>query len=198
LVSYVSYGTKNSNCYHNHAICLWLCLIRCFFDLSTSKHFGPLTVPPKVATPWFHLIHGYIPTAALQHAWNLSVATSTLCRLCQQDVETHHHLFVSCSFKLNFWSIFERYSLPDKFLTADEIWSVLTSFVSVDEQTTVDTGVLCFFDAGIATIWKYHWRYVFDDIPWYTTAAVNSFDLEHSGFLSTLCFERKLSSIIDT
>ncbi|ORE01740.1 hypothetical protein BCV72DRAFT_298878, partial [Rhizopus microsporus var. microsporus] len=140
-----------------------------------------------------------IPTAALQHAWNPSVITSPLCRLCQQDVETHHHLFVSCSLKLNFWfSIFERYSLPDKFFTADEIWSVLTSFVLADEKTIVDTVVLSFFDAGIATIWKYHWRCVFDDTLWYTTAVVNRFELEHGRFLSSLPFERKLSSTIDT
>ncbi|ORE15951.1 hypothetical protein BCV71DRAFT_162710, partial [Rhizopus microsporus] len=72
-------------------------------------------------------------------------------------------------------SIFERYSLPDKLLTADEIWSVLISFVTVDVQTIIDTEVLCFFGADISTIWKYHWRCVFDDTPWYTTAVLNSF-----------------------
>ncbi|CEG78740.1 hypothetical protein RMATCC62417_13305 [Rhizopus microsporus] len=120
-----------------------------------------LTIPPMAFTPWFRLLHGYIPTAALQHAWNHSVTTSPLCRFCKQDTKTSFHLFVSYPPKLNFWfSIFERYSLPDKFLTADEIRSMLTSFALVDEQTTVDTNVLCFFGAGIATIWKYHWRCV--------------------------------------
>ncbi|CEG68569.1 hypothetical protein RMATCC62417_04806 [Rhizopus microsporus] len=161
--------------------------------------FWSLTVPPKAITSWFCLLLGYIPTAALQHARNPSLTTSPLCRLCQQDTETIFHLFVSCPLKPNFWfSIFERYSLPDKFLTADEIWSVLTFFVSVDEQTTVDADVLCFFGAGISTVGKYHWRCVFDGAPWYTTAVVHSFDLELSGFLSTLPFERKLSSTIDT
>ncbi|ORE04274.1 hypothetical protein BCV72DRAFT_295029 [Rhizopus microsporus var. microsporus] len=106
----------------------------------------------------------FLPTAALQHVWDPSVTTSPLYRLCQQDAETYHHFFVSCSLKLNFWSsIFERYSLPVKFLTVDEIWSVLTSFVSVNEQTTVDTDVLCLFGSGITTIWIYHWRCIFDD-----------------------------------
>ncbi|ORE15368.1 hypothetical protein BCV71DRAFT_257396 [Rhizopus microsporus] len=133
--------------------------------------FWYLTIPPMAVTPLFRLLHGYIPTAALQHTWNLSVTTSPLCRLCQQDTETSFHLF---------FSIFKRYSLPDKFLTADEIWSVLTSFVPIDEQTTADTDVLYFFGAVIATLWKYHWRCVFDDTPWCTTAVVNSFELEHS------------------
>ncbi|KAG1178243.1 hypothetical protein G6F71_001991 [Rhizopus microsporus] len=162
------------------------------------KAFWSLALPPMAFTPWFRLLHRYIPTAALQHVWNPSLTTSPLCRLCQQYTETSFHFFVSCHLKLNFWfSIFERYSLPDKFLTANEIWSVLTSFVPVDEQTIVDTDVFCFFGAGISTIWKYHWRCVFDDTPWYITAAVNSFDLEHGGFLSMLPFERKLSSTID-
>ncbi|CEG63600.1 hypothetical protein RMATCC62417_00718 [Rhizopus microsporus] len=97
--------------------------------------FWSLTIPPKAFTSRFHLLHGYNLTAALQHAWNPSLNISPLCRLCQQDTETSFHLF---SF------------------TADEIWSVLISFVTVDEQTTVDTGALCFFGAGISTIWKYH------------------------------------------
>ncbi|ORE04024.1 hypothetical protein BCV72DRAFT_184018, partial [Rhizopus microsporus var. microsporus] len=117
-----------------------------------------------------------IPTAALHHAWNPSVTVSPMCRLCQQDVETHHRLFVGCLLKLNFWFfIFEGYSLRDKFLVADEIWSVLTSFVLVDEQTIVDTDILCFFGATIATIWKYHWRCVFDGTLWCTIVVVNSF-----------------------
>ncbi|ORE15776.1 hypothetical protein BCV71DRAFT_273192 [Rhizopus microsporus] len=104
-----------------------------------------------------------------------------------------------CPPKLNFWfSIFERYSLPDKFLTADEIWFVLISFVTMDEQTVVDTDALCFFGASISTIWKYHWRCVFDNTPWHTITVVNSFELKHSGFMSLLSFERKLSSSIDT
>ncbi|CEG76846.1 hypothetical protein RMATCC62417_11683 [Rhizopus microsporus] len=158
-----------------------------------------LTMPPKAVTPWFRLFHGYITTAALQHAWNPSVITSSMCRLCQQDTEASFHFFVSCPLKLNFWfSIFKRYSLLDKLLTVDEIWSGITYFVPVNEQTTVDTDVLCFFGSSIATIWKYHWRCVFDDTPWYTTAVVNYFELEHGGLLSSLSFERKLSSIIDT
>ncbi|KAL4210589.1 hypothetical protein AB4K20DRAFT_1901344 [Rhizopus microsporus] len=68
----------------------------------------------------------------------------------------------------------------------------------VDEQTTVDTDALCFFGTGISTVWKYHWRCVFDDTPWYTTTVINSFELKHSGFLLMLPFERKLSSTIDT
>lgn len=59
------------------------------------KTFWSLTIPPKAFTPWFRLLHGCIPTAALQHAWNPSVTASPLCRLCQQDIETHHHFFVS-------------------------------------------------------------------------------------------------------
>ncbi|KAG1170649.1 hypothetical protein G6F70_005379 [Rhizopus microsporus] len=34
------YGTKTMICLHNRAIRLWLCLVRCFFDLSTGKLFG--------------------------------------------------------------------------------------------------------------------------------------------------------------
>ncbi|ORE18514.1 hypothetical protein BCV71DRAFT_285262 [Rhizopus microsporus] len=30
--------------------------------------FCSLTIPPMAFTPWFCLLHGYIPTAALQHA----------------------------------------------------------------------------------------------------------------------------------
>ncbi|KAG1228256.1 hypothetical protein G6F68_007508 [Rhizopus microsporus] len=172
-----SFGTKITVCSHTSVIRLWLCLIRCFFNHSTGQRFWFLTIPPKAFTPRFRLLHDCISTAALQHAWNLCVTTSPLCRLCQQDTEASFYLF---------------------FLTEDEIWSVLISFVTVDEQTIADMDILCFFGAGISTLWKYHWRCVFDDIPWYTTAVVNSFDLEHSGFLSTLPFERKLSSTINT
>jgi hypothetical protein len=50
------------------------------------------------------------------------LTASPLRSLCQKDIETFHHFFVSYSPKLNFWfSIFERYSLPDKLLPADEI-----------------------------------------------------------------------------
>ncbi|ORE08073.1 hypothetical protein BCV72DRAFT_334748 [Rhizopus microsporus var. microsporus] len=158
-----------------------------------------IPLSPVAFILWSRLLHGYIPTAALQLVWDPNVTTSLPCRLCKQYIEISFHLFVSCPLKLNFWfSIFERYSLPDKFLTADEIWSVLASFVPVNEQTIDDTDVLCFFGTGIATIYKYHWLCVLDDTPWYTTAVVNSFELEHSGFLSSLPFERKLSSTIDT
>ncbi|KAG1171695.1 hypothetical protein G6F70_007257 [Rhizopus microsporus] len=108
-------------------------------------------------TPWFRLLHDCIPTAALQHAWNHSVAASPLCRLYQQNTESSFHLFISCSLKLNFWfSIFERYSLLGKLLTAGEIWSVLISFVPVDKQAIADTDALCFFGAGISRVWKCH------------------------------------------
>ncbi|ORE03035.1 hypothetical protein BCV72DRAFT_316234, partial [Rhizopus microsporus var. microsporus] len=64
--------------------------------------FWFLMIPPKVFTPWFRLLYGYIPTAALQHAWNPSVTVSTLYRLCQQDTETSFDLFVNCPLKFNF------------------------------------------------------------------------------------------------
>ncbi|ORE10538.1 hypothetical protein BCV72DRAFT_199385, partial [Rhizopus microsporus var. microsporus] len=112
-------------------------------------------------------------------------------RLCQTGTKPLFHLFISCPLKLNFWfSILPRYSLTDKFLNADEIWSVLTFFFQVDEKNTVDIDVLSFFGSGIDTLWRHRRSCVIDDTPWHTTTVVSIFELDHSNFLSSLHFER--------
>ena len=159
-------GARHSLLYFSSVLRQTLgCEDSCFSDLIIGKRFGPWICLLRLS---HHGFACYMPTL-LRLIYSISgipIWSSFRCTgSSKKDIETLYHLFVSCSPRLNFWfSISERYFLPDKFLTVDKIWSVLISFVPVDEQYTVDTDALCFFSAGIATLWK-------------TTAAVKIFEL---------------------
>jgi len=132
-----------------------------------------MDVPLAVRNPWYRLLHQKLPSAAVIHKMIPDLCGSS-CRLCASvDVmEDPEHFLFLCPKKLTIWRLIWRqfFGVMDVELSA--IRQALYNLTFPRQKLRFiqnDTIVGCTF----LGIWKAHWRFIFDDVPFDPTIVQN-------------------------
>ncbi|KAG1229190.1 hypothetical protein G6F35_002156 [Rhizopus arrhizus] len=126
--------------------------------------FWKLKIPLAVRTPWYRLLQDKFPCAATIHKVLPDLGNSS-CRLCTPRLITEYvdHFFFLC---------------PPKRLVWEQIWPHFFGHTMTTHEVYRTIHLLCFppqrlslisnesiIACTILGIWKAHWRFIFDDVP---------------------------------
>ncbi|KAF9142480.1 hypothetical protein BGX20_007265, partial [Mortierella sp. AD010] len=120
--------------------------------------FWKAIIPHNSRNIWWRLLIGKLPSGARLHAI-IPTIVEPLCRICQSDTDSDHHLLFSCPKKLEVWQYALKKYINDQEWTAILIESFFYSKPPVFEPLH---GIPLFLLLGtiLATIWKYHHAFI--------------------------------------
>jgi endonuclease/exonuclease/phosphatase family metal-dependent hydrolase len=154
-------------------------LLRPFF----WRLFWSLPMPAKAFTPWWRLLHDRIGYRARLHRWDPNVYLSPLCGLCG-EVETLGHMLVYCPMKAIFWmDMIQLLCLQEPLCDLASVWSGLVTLCDL-KSVPLSNDLLVLLGAGLATVWRLHWKCVIHDESWSSAHAINAFEHDHSLIIS--------------
>ena len=156
--------------------------------------FWSLQMPPQAFTPWWRLLHDRIGHSAFFNRIMPDTVLSPACRFCGAATEDLFHFVVGCPLKLSFWhGVFLLLDLEHEVNSDLQIWCALTSLSDLDTGSLLSRDVLAVVGAALATLWKYHWRCVFDDEPWSPNAVFSLYQADQALYISSFLSLREVS-----
>jgi hypothetical protein len=148
-------------------------ITRNYFSPLIWAYFWNIRLPHKVVTVWWRLLQDRIGYHETLTRWNPQTWPSSICTICQAGNENNQHFFVSCNKKWAFWVVaLEELKLTASFPTPDTVWTALYLLHSQDNSLVPEDNLIS-LGLILECIWKYHWRCIFDEVPW-NDLAINS------------------------
>jgi hypothetical protein len=128
-------------------------------------------------------LHDRIGYRARLYRWNPNVYLSPLCGLCG-EVETLGHMLVYCPMKAIFWmDMIQLLCLQEPLCDLASVWSGLVTLCDL-KSVPLSNDLLVLLGAGLATVWRLHWKCVIHDESWSSAHAINAFEHDHSLIIS--------------
>ncbi|KAG1584451.1 hypothetical protein G6F48_007876 [Rhizopus delemar] len=126
--------------------------------------FWKLKIPLAIRTPWYRLLQNKFPCAATIHKVVPDLCNSS-CRLCTPRLITEHvdHFFFLCPPKRLVWEQIWLHFFGHPMIT-HEVYKAIHLLIFPHQRLSLilnESIIAC----TILGIWKAHWRFIFDEVP---------------------------------